>query len=514
MPDERTTDVGRRDLVKGALAASAAALAALAPSAGDSASTTRRSSIVADENQRPGHPDWQLSHVRLDKTGGFRSPWIEGYCSRQSVEAGETIQFMVSTTPAARFRIEVFRLGYYGGAGARRMTTLGPFDGGPQPVPDEGPRRLRECRWPAAAELTIASDWPSGVYLGKLAIEPIDDTAGPWQSFVVFIVRDRRPADVLFQCSDNTWQAYNRWPDNFSLYTHPGGAHKPGVSVSFDRPYGRYPQIVDAPQSVGSGEFLLWEYPLCYWLEQHGYDVSYCSNSDVLDSTAVARAKAFLSVGHDEYWDLRQYEALRASIAAGTSLLFFSANTAYMVSPFAPSSDGRPNRIITRTASFGPMSEEETKAYGHMMGPFPSAGPDEGLLIGARTIVPFNGGGDWVCTRPEHWIFAGTGMQAGERIPGLVGWEFHGEPATIPGLEVVGEGTVLSGGKAPGHWTATIYPGPRGNFVFNAATIWWAQGLSSPPGHMLPWSHWVRPLGPDPRVQRITQNLLARAIGD
>ena len=33
-----------------------------------------------------------------------------------------------------------------------------------------------------------------------------------WQSYVVFIVRDDRPADILFQCSDNTWQAYNRWP--------------------------------------------------------------------------------------------------------------------------------------------------------------------------------------------------------------------------------------------------------------------------------------------------------------
>jgi hypothetical protein len=44
-----------------------------------------------------------------------------------------------------------------------------------------------------------------------------------WQSYVVFIVTDDRPADILFQCSDNTWQAYNRWPDNYSLYTDPKG---------------------------------------------------------------------------------------------------------------------------------------------------------------------------------------------------------------------------------------------------------------------------------------------------
>ena len=48
----------------------------------------------------PGATDWQLTRVRADG-GGFRSPWIEGYCSKQSVKAGETIDIMVSTRPAA-----------------------------------------------------------------------------------------------------------------------------------------------------------------------------------------------------------------------------------------------------------------------------------------------------------------------------------------------------------------------------------------------------------------------------
>jgi hypothetical protein len=69
------------------------------------------------------------------------------------------------------------------------------------------------------------------------------------------------------------------------------------------------------------------------------------------------------------------------------------------------------------------------------------------------------------------------------------------------------------GGTRPQQWTATIYPGPKGNLVFNASTIFWSQGLSSPPGHMLPWSHWSRPHGPDERVQRITANVLKRALG-
>ena len=101
-------------------------------------------------------------------------------------------------------------------------------------------------------------------------------------------------------------------------------------------------------------------------------------------------------------------------------------------------------------------------------------------------------------------------MKKGERIPGLVGWEFHGEPADLPGLEVVAEGPTWTGGDVESHYTATIYPGPKGNFVFNASTIWWAQGLSSPPGHLLPYSHYGRPHGPDPRVEVITRNILDR----
>ena len=52
-------------------------------------------------------------------------------------------------------------------------------------------------------------------------------------------------------------------------------------------------------------------------------------------------------------------------------------------------------------------------------------------------------------------------------------------PADIPGLEVVAAGTAWVGGDTPQQWTATIYPGPKGNFVFNAATIFWATASIS-----------------------------------
>ena len=496
----------RRDFIK---TTSAAAFAAGARTTSFAAA---QPGLIKAENAKPG-ASFQLTRVIPSKVKGFRTSKIEGYCSRQSLKAGEKIDIFVSTRPVAKFQIEIFRMGWYGGTGSRLMTTLGPFDGKEQPVPEIGDQRLRECQWDASTSLEIPPDWPSGVYLGRLTTLPSSLEEPYWQSYIVFIVKDDRPADILFQCSDNTWQAYNRWPENESLYTDPRAAHAPGVSVSFDRPYGQYVQIFENPQSFGSGEFLLWEDPLCFWLESQGYDVTYCSNVDNLEPANLSRCKAMISVGHDEYWDVRQYENVKKAIADGLSVLWLSANDVYMVTPFTSNERGDLNRRLTRQTCYGEFREEEKEAYAKVLGPFENPGPDERDIIGARTIVPFNGGGDWTCALPNHWLFKGTGMKKGDSIPGLVGWEFHGEPDTArPGLEVVAEGNVWAGGTRLGKYAATLFEGPKKNIVFNATTIFWSQGLSDPPGHMIPWSHWSRPHGPDPRVQRITKNAIDRAI--
>ncbi len=495
-----------------ALLAACLFLSAVPAAADEPAASSPSPNPVVVENRLPGSSDWQLTRVRPNQ-GGFRSTLIEGYCSRQSVQAGDTLDVMVSTSPARPFRVEIFRMGYYGGRGARLMQTLGPFEGQTQVDPAKGEKNLHECQWESSFQLTIPSDWISGVYLGRLTTLPDSEDQPYWQSYVIFIVRDDRPADVLFQCSDNTWQAYNRWPDNYSVYTHPKGTQGPWADVSFDRPYGReaqYTGVVNDPLTFGSGEFLPFEFPLAYWLEQHGYDVTYCCNSDMLTPDHGLKCRSFISVGHDEYWDIRQFNSVTTMRDSGVSLLFLSGNAVCWVSPFRSSSDGRENRILFRGGPYG-ADNDYAQLRHRSHGPFPERGPDEGLLMGARNVEPVNGGGDWIIRKPDHWIFEGTNVQKGDRIPGLIGWEYHGNPADIPGLEVVAAGTAFVGGDRPQKWTATVYPGPKDNFVFNAATIFWAQGLSSPPGHTLPWSHWSRPHGPDQRVQQITHNVLRRA---
>ncbi|MEZ6071371.1 MAG: DUF6605 domain-containing protein [Pirellulales bacterium] len=492
--------VSRRGLLQGALAGSLAASAPVIARAG--AKTTGTGPLV-EENRRPGTRDWLLSNTRIDPATKYRSPAIEGYVSHTSIRAGETLTLHVSTNPASAFTVDVYRLGYYGGDGGRLMRRLGTFQGETQPDPDVGPKRLRNCQWPACAELTIPDDWPSGYYVGKLTAE-----AEGLQSYVVFIVRDDRQADLLFQASDHTWQAYNRWPTQFALYDDGEAQWYWGgdVQVSFNRPYGKYCQILDQPLSIGSGELFLWEFPFVYWLEAAGYDVTYISNQDTHhDPAGLQRARGFLSVGHDEYWTIEMFRNVEATIADGTSVGFFSGNAICGRVAWDPAVRG-----FERVGVYGPPGGMRDFVA---MKSLPHERPYANELIGAHSTGVVTGGADFVCTMPEHWIYEGTGMKAGDGIPGLIGWEWHGDPAPIPGLEVVSTAPTQNAPGKPngGQFTATVYPGPKDNFVFAASTCWWADGLSEPPGYVRP-KVYTEPKGPDPRVQQITRNVLDRMI--
>ncbi len=502
----------RRDLLKGFLGAGLAAGlpgCSTTQSAKSGNASAQRPDAIARENSQRGTREWLLTNTRIDPATKYRCPWIEGYCSRTSVRAGEEISFHVSTNPPSPFRIDLYRMGYYGGSGARKVDELGPFAGVTQADPPVERLRLRRCRWEACATLRIPADWLSGVYLGKLTAE-----REGLQSYLIFIVRDDRRADLIFQCSDTTWQSYNRWPNQFSLYDDGEAQWYWGanVGVSFDRPYGKYCQIFDAPLSTGSGEWFLWEFPVAYWLESLGYDVTYISNLDThADPRGLLRAKGFLSVGHDEYYSIEMFENLKEVIVSGLNVAFLSGNTCCGRIQFleAPASHSGALRSFERVDAFAPADPEDLKRLPDMAR-LPHTSPNSNTLVGARNIAPFTGGADYICAAPDHWLFEGTGMKGGDAIPGLVGWEWHGDPAPIPGLVVVATGKTSNRGKPPeGVYTSTIYPGPKGNFVFNASTCWWGDGLSEPPGYVRP-SVYTDPQGPDPRVQQMTRNLIGR----
>ena len=175
-----------------------------------------------------------------------------------------------------------------------------------------------------------------------------------YQSYITFVVRDdARTADLLYQQSVTTYQAYNNYPADgatgkslydFNSYgaTVASTGAKRAAKVSFDRPYA---------DGYGSGQFggnsWNWERYYIGWLEQNGYDVAYSTNLDTHSSGArLLNFKGFLSVGHDEYWSKAMLDNVTAARNAGVNLGFFGSNTAYWQVRFEQSAGGVANRVM------------------------------------------------------------------------------------------------------------------------------------------------------------------------
>jgi hypothetical protein len=116
---------------------------------------------IQQENALPGDRGWL--HAAPDGRA------IEGYASEPSVQPGDAIHFHVSTTPAESYRIDVYRLGWYGGLGARLVAclpTCSTYDGGaPYDVPVPDVNGEVAAGWPVTDQLTVPSAWVSGYYL-------------------------------------------------------------------------------------------------------------------------------------------------------------------------------------------------------------------------------------------------------------------------------------------------------------------------------------------------------------
>src|SRR5258707_80835 len=85
-------------------------------------------------------------------------------------------------------------------------------------------------------------------------------------------------------------------------------------------------------RGAGAGNFFggLWEFNMVRFLEREGYDVTYSTDLDTHENGSdLLNHKAFIIVGHDEYWSWQMRDNVEAARGMGINLGFFSANTAY-----------------------------------------------------------------------------------------------------------------------------------------------------------------------------------------
>jgi hypothetical protein len=475
-------------------------------------------SVIACENTKVGNlaSEWQVA--------GSGDASIQGFATDMSVNAGETVHFKVQT-PVAAYRVDIYRLGYYAGRGARKIITVNPSVSLPQNQPacaNDASTGLVDCgNWAESASWAVPADAVSGIYLGRL-VRP--DTNGA--SHIVFVVRnDASHSDLLFQTSDTSWQAYNEFGGN-SLYT--GSPAGRAYKVSYNRPFttrGTTPEdwVFNA------------EYPMVRWLESNGFDVSYTTGLDSDRRGAlISQHGTFMSVGHDEYWSGNQRTNVEAARAAGVNLAFFSGNEAFWKTRWESSIAGPATTYRTL------VSYKETHANTVLDPQDPPTWT--GTWRDPRFSPPADGG------RPENALSGTIFMVNGERtdsirVPsadgkmrfwrnttvatlaagatatmpaGTLGYEWDADldngarPAglidlstatlSIPSGQLLADyGSTYGAGTAVHH--LTLFRAPSGGLVFGSGTVQWSWGLDA--------SHDRGAAAADVRMRQATVNLLA-----
>ncbi len=335
--------------------------------------------------------------------------------------------------------------------------------------------------WPVLLHMQRTEKWASGLYL--VVTRP---THGRGElRFAPFVVRPAEPpSGIVVQVPFTTYQAYNGWGDS-SLYKF-NSREGAATTVNLGRPFDTF---------QGAGFLFYGDWQFARWLAQERRTVTYVTSYDLhRDPGLLANASLFVSVFHDEYWSTPMRRHLEAFVARGGNAAFLAANSIFW--------------RIRLTDTTMTCRKAETTGQDRdpdITGQWRSAlvRDPEDLLLGSRYdsyAFPYGRGFDWTVTAPDHWLYDGTNLKQGDRIGGLVGYEWDNAPyPNAKGLTVVSRTDINIDPSKPHRHEATMLVHPSGGTVFNAGTTYWAR-------YLLGDSTFRR----DARVGRMTRNVLHR----
>jgi PKD repeat protein len=495
-----------------------------------SVSVLHAQNAIQIENAKQGTSDWQLTNLADD--GNSYTNVIEGYASLTSVPRGGQITFFVNvTTPGDSFTMNIYRMGWYGGLGARAVLSVGPLPGVQQPMPVPDPvTGLLECDWSPTYTLTLnsttdpVSNWVSGVYLVLLT----DISSGPTnglQRYMIFVVNDpASTANYFFQCAVNTYQAFNDWGGK-SLFAFDSDSSGPATKVSFNRPYER------SYGYDGSGDFLTgWEYDMVRFLEREGYDVTYGTEIDAHESPSLLLShKTLLIVGHPEYWTMAMRTNVVAARDSGESLGIFGGVVCLWQVRLEPSVvNGAADRNMVGYKDFATSStppgpdpyytaceggDTASCALVTTQWREPPVNMPENAFVGVMWTDDDPVDGDILITNASNPVFNTTGLQNNATLPGLLGYETDRlydngySPAGI--VTLAASPYTVTGTTTTGVSDMTIYTAASGATVFTAGTFQFSWGLDDYSTERAGLGSLVN-FG----AQQLTRNLMADLIGD
>jgi hypothetical protein len=448
---------------------------------------------VIDENKKAGTTAWHL-----DGDGGAA---INGFANLTAAYEGQKVTFYV-TTSAARYHISAYRIGYYGGKGGRLVWRSGEMKGVAQPACTLAPTiNMVACdNWAPSITLNIGPQFVQGDYLFKLVADPGS------QSYIPLAIWDPSShAAYVVQNSVLTWQGWNTW-DGYDMY---GGA-PPGdtpqydnraLVLSFDRPYAN---------GSGAGDFMALEYPLIYWAEEHGLDVTYWTDVTFSEHPDLLRRhKALLTLGHDETWTLQERNGVIAARGEGVNVIYFGASPVLRHARLQASPMG-PNReeVDYRDPTADPIyATDPGDATGNTWAEPPANAPPSEVV--GDTYQGYGLNDAMVVTDASTWPFAGSGAPQGAQLKGVEAGDYDAydtSQPSPPNVEILSHSPVE---PEVGHILdadMTYYTWQNGGGgVLATGTIGWIPAMESCKGTL--------PACPSAVVQAVTGNIL-RLFGE
>ncbi len=364
---------------------------------------------VQRENSRPGNPGWEIP--------AGAGTVITGYASETSVAPGQSFHLHVAAPPGSRYRVLVYRLGWYRGVGGRLIMCVPGCRSShaaiaqPPPTTPGSVTGLFRAPWRVTDRVEIPPDAVSGYYEAKLEI--VGGAYAGAVGSVPLIVRQSPAAPasaVLVQVPVNTWEAYNRWGGR-SLYQFGTSMH--AFEVSFDRP-------LDQQEFYNMVTEL--ELPWVRFLERNGIDVSYQTDVDTDRAPgSLLHHRLVFAIGHDEYWTQRMRGAFNRALALSTNLMFGSNSGEWRMRYAA----GRRTIVEWRDPSIDPVHNWRLDN-----GFFRTFGEPECKLMGVehqwaaqRNLTAPPTSYTVVGPSSDPWL-AAAGLAPGDVIPGVVGYEW------------------------------------------------------------------------------------------
>jgi hypothetical protein len=428
-----------------------------APVAATSTVTDVGAGWVGRENARKGSTAWRIKAAAVAS-----DTQLAGYADHVSIRPGEPVHLHVTTT-ARSYTVRAFRLGWYGGARARLLSTSPVLRGSVQHARSIDARHTVTTHWRRSATLDTRG-WPEGTYLLRLT-----DNRGLGKFIPVTVRSSGVRGRLVLMNAVTTYQAYNAW-GGYSLYGGPGNnfgtrAH----AVSFDRPY----------DNNGARIVTNYEQSLIAEAERANLPLAYLTSVDLEHSTRVLDgARGLVSLGHDEYWSTAMRQRVTAARDHGVNLAFMGANAVYWRVRLQRSAVGADRLVVGyKSAALDPVRRSAGTTAMWRQSPQPK--PENSLVGMLYECFPARGA--LVVHDPGSFLFRGTGARKGATYAGLVGTEIdraYPVAGTPRDLQVLAHSPVACGPSRRTWSDVTFYSTPSGAGVFAVGSMPWNKGLA------------------------------------